>query len=112
MRSLLFIGRSREDLRAFPDAAREQAGRQLWFVQLGGDPADWKPMSGVGPGAREIRVRDASGAYRIIYVARFEEAVYVLHCFEKKTEKTRPADIRLAAARYREAAARSRRSPH
>lgn len=112
MRRVEFVGRSREDLRDFPDVAREQAGRQLWFVQTGSHPDDWKPMSSVGPGAREIRIRDATGAYRVIYVAKFEEAIYVLHCFEKKTEKTRQADIDLAAARYKEAAGRSRGSRH
>ena len=71
------------------------------MVQVGRDPDDWKPMSVVGPGAREIRVRDEAGAFRVIYVARFEDAVYVLHAFQKKTQKTSRADLELAKARYR-----------
>jgi predicted XRE-type DNA-binding protein len=63
--------------------------------------SDWKPMSTVGAGAGEIRIKDEAGIYRVIYVAKFEEAVYVLHVFEKKTQKTRKADIALAKARYK-----------
>jgi len=70
------------------------------MVQVGREPNDWKPMSSVGPGAAEIRLRDGAGAYRVIYVARFDEAVYVLHAFQKKTRKTSPADIDLATKRY------------
>ena len=69
-------------------------------------------MKSIGPGVAELRLRDSTGAYRVIYVAKFEEAIYVLHCFEKKSEKTRQVDIDLAAARYKEAAGRSRRSHH
>jgi len=70
-------------------------------VQFGGEPRDFKPMSSVGAGAYEIRVRDASGAYRTIYVAKFEAAVYVLHAFQKQTQQTAQADIELAKVRYR-----------
>ena len=66
------------------------------------EPDDWKPMSSVGPGVREIRVRDESGSYRIIYIAKLPDAVYVLHCFIKKTQATRKRDIELAEKRYRE----------
>lgn len=71
------------------------------MVQAGREPADFKPLCTVGPGACEIRVRDESGAFRVIYVARFEHAVYVLHAFQKKTQETAKADIDLAAQRYR-----------
>ena len=71
------------------------------MVQVGRDPADFKPMPNVGAGAYEIRVRDQSGAFRVIYVAKFESAVYVLHAFQKKTRKTAQADIDLAARRYK-----------
>jgi phage-related protein len=67
-----------------------------------GEPDDWKPMSSVGQSVREIRIRDEAGAFRVIYVAKFADAIYVLHCFQKKTEKTSKADIDLAAKRYRE----------
>lgn len=71
------------------------------MVQAGREPADFKPLRTVGPGAHEIRVRDESGAFRVIYVARFEHAVYVLHAFQKKTQETAKADIDLAAQRYK-----------
>ena len=97
-----FLGDSLEALRAFPQVARREAGFQLDRVQRGLSPDDWKPMTTIGTGVREIRVRDASGAYRVIYVARFEEAVFVLHCFQKKTGKTAKSDLDLARARLRE----------
>ena len=97
-----FLGSSLDDLRAFPLIARREAGHQIDQVQRGREPDDWKPMSTVGQGVREIRIRDASGAFRIIYVAEFTDAVYVLHCFQKKTEKTSKADVDLAAKRYRD----------
>ena len=59
-------------------------------------------MNTIGRGVREIRIRDASGAFRVLYVARFDDAVYVLHCFHKKTQKTRKSDLELAGQRYRE----------
>ena len=70
-------------------------------VQAGLEPADWKPFDEVGAGTREIRIREASGIYRGMYVAKFEEAVYVLHCFQKKTPATSKQDREIAAARYR-----------
>ncbi len=97
-----FLGTSLDDLRAFPIAARREAGHQLDQVQNGQEPDDWKPMTSVGAGVREIRIRDASGAFRVIYVAKLQAAVYVLHCFQKKTEKTNKSDSDLAARRYRE----------
>ena len=70
-------------------------------VQFGGEPKSFKPMSSVGAGAYEIRVRDESGAYRVIYVAKFETAVYVPHAFQKKSQQTAKMDIELAKARYK-----------
>ncbi len=91
-----------DDLRAFPAAARREAGYQLDQVQQGRDPDDWKPMSTIGQGVREIRIRNADGAFRVIYVAKFETAIYVLHCFQKKTQKTSREDIALATRRYKD----------
>ena len=99
---LHFVGSSLADLRGFPDEARRDAGFNLNFVQLGLEPSDWKPMKTVGPGVNELRARDASGVFRVIYLATRPEAVYVLHCFQKKTRKTRKADIDLAASRLRQ----------
>ena len=97
-----FRGNSLDDLRAFPLSARREAGHQLDQVQNGQEPDDWKPMNTVGQGVKEIRIRDAAGAFRIMYVAKFADAVYVLHCFQKKTEKTSKTDLDLAAKRYRD----------
>lgn len=97
-----FLGTALSDLRAFPLAARRDAGHQLDQVQRGRESDDWKPMETVGAGAKEIRIRDATGAFRVIYVAKFAEVVYVMHCFQKKTAKTSKADLDLAAKRYRE----------
>jgi phage-related protein len=99
---VIFCGTSRNDLRAFPPSARRAAGFQIDQVQGGNDPDDWKPMPSIGPGVREIRVRDEAGTFRVIYIAKFAEAVFVLHCFQKKTEKTAKTDLDMASRRYRE----------
>jgi phage-related protein len=97
-----FRGSALNDLRDFPLTARRDAGHQLDQVQQGFEPDDWKPMNTVGRGVREIRIRDESGVFRVIYVAKFSDAVYVLHCFQKKSQKTSQLDIDLAASRYRD----------
>lgn len=84
-------------------------GHQIDRIQQGFDPDDWKPMSSVGPGVREVRVRDETGAWRTIYLAKLPDAVYVLHCFQKKTQKTAQTDIELAKARWSELMARKTR---
>jgi phage-related protein len=101
MKLACFVGTAREELAAFPESARRRAGYELFMVQVGREPADFKPMPSVGPGAYEIRVRDEAGTFRVMYVAKFEHAVYVLHAFQKKTRKTSQADIELAARRYK-----------
>lgn len=100
-KTLSFRGSALTDLRAFPTTARQEMGYQLDKVQRGLEPKDWKPMTTIGQGVREIRIRDANGAFRAIYIARLAETVYVLHCFQKKTQKTSKADLDLAEARYR-----------
>lgn len=102
MKALQFLGSALDDLRAFPEAPKRDVGYQLDKVQHGQDPSDWRPMPTVGKGAYEIRVRDETGAFRVIYVAKFAESIYVLHCFQKKTQKTGKADINIAAKRYGE----------
>ncbi|CAD6880298.1 Phage protein [Methylomonas albis] len=97
-----FLGNALEDLRGFPVSVRREAGYQLDHVQYGYEPSDWKPMNTVGPGVKEIRIRDATGAFRVLYVAKFADAIYVVHCFQKKTQKTSQSDIDLAAKRYRD----------
>jgi len=100
MKPVHFVGTSREDIRDLPDSAQETAGFQLFKVQQGRETDDWKPMPTVGSGVQEIRIRDESGAYRIFYVAKFEEAVYVLHVFEKRSQKTARTDLALGQSRY------------
>jgi phage-related protein len=97
-----FRGGSLDDLRAFPLTARREAGHQRDQVQQGLDPDDWKPMNTVGQGVREIRIRDEGGAFRVIYVAKFADAIYVLHCFQKKTQATGKPDLDLATRRYKD----------
>jgi phage-related protein len=96
-----WVGAAKEDLMDFPDDARRQAGFELRSIQQGDLPSDFKPMSTVGKGVEEIRIR-TEDAYRIFYVARFEEAVYVLHAFQKKTQKTSRRDIELGQQRYKQ----------
>lgn len=101
MRPVVFLGGALGDLRAFPASARREAGYQIDRVQRGMEPDDWKPLSIVGMGAREIRIR-SGGAFRVVYLASLKRAVFVLHCFQKKAQKTSKADIDLAAKRYRD----------
>jgi phage-related protein len=101
-KSVEFRGSALDDLRAFPLSARREAGHQLDQVQNGQEPDDWKPMNTVGHGVKEIRIRDAAGAFRVVYIAKFADSVYVLHCFQKKTEKTSKSDLDLATKRYRD----------
>ena len=101
MKSLRFIGSSLDDMRDFPADARRQAGFELDAVQRGLEPSDWKPMTSVGMGVKEIRIH-VLGEWRVIYVARLADAVYVLHAFQKKTQRTRREDIELARRRYRQ----------
>lgn len=102
MKPIVFLGDSVVQLRAFPDGPRRDAGFQLDRVQRGLDPDNWKPMQSIGPGVREIRVRDSAGAFRVVYIAAFAEAIYVLHAFQKKTPRTSARDVALATSRYRE----------
>lgn len=101
MKQIAFVGDSLTCLRDFPDDARSTAGFQLREVQKGNDPSDWKPMTSIGSGVREIRIREASGAFRIIFVASLGDQVVVLHAFQKKTQKTPQKDIDLAATRLK-----------
>jgi len=92
MKDIRFCGRSLEVLRSFPAVAKREAGYQLDRVQHGLEPTDWKPMPSIGSGVREIRIMH-EGQFRVIYIAKLAGAVYVLHAFQKKTQKTRKQDI-------------------
>jgi phage-related protein len=96
---VIWLGSSLSEVRAFPSVARQRVGRALDLVQDGFDPPDWKPMPDVGLGVREIRIK-VGRQFRVLYVARFAEGVYVLHAFEKKSQKTPMSDLALARRRY------------
>lgn len=102
MKNVEFRGSSLSDLRDFPDPAKRETGYQIDRVQNGLDPNDWKPMETIGAGVKEIRVKDESGIYRVLYVAKFAETIYILHWFKKTTPKTSKADKDLAAKRYKD----------
>ncbi len=102
MKPIAFLGSSLDDLREFPSAARSEAGYQLDRVQHGLDPVDFKPMPAIGKGVWEIRIKDEAGQFRVIFIARLKDAVYVLHCFQKKTQKTSVSDIELSNKRLRD----------
>jgi len=102
MKRIEFLGDSIARLREFPEDAKKEAGVQLHKVQLGIDPSDWKPMPTVGPGVREIRIREESGAFRVLYVTNIGDAVFVLHAFQKKAQATPKRDLDLAAARLKQ----------
>lgn len=102
MKPVEWVGSSKSDLKTFPGSAQSNAGYELFRVQCGLEPSDWKPMPSVGAGVQEIRIRDAAGAFRVIYLATRKEAVYVLHCFQKKSQRTSKRDLRLAKKRFEE----------
>lgn len=89
-------------LRGFPQSVRRDAGFQLDKVQHGKEPDDWKPMTAIGSGVKEIRIRDEVGAFRVVYLVKLEDAVYVLHCFQKKTQETSQQDIDIAKTRFKD----------
>jgi len=101
MKPLNFIGSSLDDLRNFPEEARKAAGFELFAVQRGLEPSDWKPMPSIGRGVKEIRIH-ILGEWRVIYIAKFEDAVHVLHSFQKKSRKTNQHDIEIARMRYKQ----------
>ena len=102
MKPISFLGSSLKALRAFPDAARQDAGFQLDLVQRGQQPDDFKAMPAVGAGVEELRVWCEHGTFRVVYLARLADAIYVLHAFQKKTQTTAKTDVEIAARRYRE----------
>jgi phage-related protein len=101
MKSIKWLGDTHKSVKSFPDDARREAGYNLDKLQRGLEPADWKPMRSVGQGVNEIRIHEGN-EYRILYVAKFQEAIYVLHSFIKKTQQTSQKDIDLGKQRYSE----------
>jgi phage-related protein len=101
-------GDSLEVVRSFPKTVRSYLGADLRRLQLGDKPLDSRPMKSIGKRVFELRQRDARGAYRLIYLAKIENTLYVLHCFEKRSRKTSPRDLETAAARLKNVMARIR----
>jgi len=108
MKHVVFLGDSLATVRSFPNGARREMGFQIERVQRGLDPDHWKPMKTVGAGVREIRVNDAAGVFRAMYIATLADAVYVLHAFQKKTQATAKRDLTLAGKQYAELMRRKR----
>ena len=98
---IYWIGSSLKDLLDLPDEVKREAGYQLHRVQNGLEPENWKPFQEVGSGVKEIRIYDQGSAFRVMYVAKFSEKIYVLHAFQKKTQKTNQNDINIAKTRYK-----------
>ena len=103
MKAIIFLGRTLNSIKSYPQAAKQDVGFQLSEVQQGRNPRDWKPMSSIGAGVREIRIKESTGIYRVIYIASFKNAVYALHAFKKKTNKTAKKDLDLAKIAYKQA---------
>jgi phage-related protein len=101
VKQVVWMGSSREDLRGFPEAVQDSVGFELYRVQCGLEPKDWKSLTSIGTGVKEIRVRDEAGIFRMIYLATRPEGVYVLHCFRKKTQRTSRSDLELATKRFK-----------
>lgn len=102
MKRVNFLGDSQSVIRGFPESVKFKLGGQLYLVQIGADPDDWKPMQSIGTGVREIKIRDISGAYRVIYVVNVGPDVAVLNAFIKKTQATPQREIELARKRLKE----------
>jgi len=104
---VIWLGTAREDLRGFPVDARQVAGFQLRRVQQALDPNDWKPMPAIGLGVREVRVRTGL-EHRVVYLAKIDDAIYVLHAFQKRSQRTPKRDLDLARQRLRDLLRRRR----
>ena len=100
-KSLFFVGSSRDDLRSFPEEARQAAGYQLRRLQQGHEPDNWSPMTAVGVGVNEIRIQIGED-FRVFYIAKFSDGIYVLHAFEKKSQATKDRDLQLGRRRLAE----------
>lgn len=101
MKDVIWLGTTHSDIKKYPTDVRQDIGYNLDKVQRGLEPSDWKPMSSVGAGVKEIRIH-VDNEYRVIYVAKFNDAIYVLHSFIKKTQQTPLKEISLAKKRYAE----------
>lgn len=101
MKSIVWLGNTLKEIRSYPDKVKKEIGYNIEKLQYGGEPVDFKPMVSIGSGVNEIRIH-ASNEYRVIYVAKFKEHIYILHSFIKKTQKTGQRDIDKAKDRYKD----------
>lgn len=101
IRELVFVGNALKDIKAFSPDAKTDAGYELDRIQRGHNPSDFKTIPRVGKGAMELRIWDEEGTYRVLYVAKIKDAVYVLHCFKKTTQQISDHDIEIAKMRYK-----------
>ena len=106
LRSLVWLGDSRRNIRAFPVAAQKLIGDELQLIQFGGMPRDVKPFKGVGSGVIELALRHDTNAYRVVLAVHLGRRIYVLHAFQKKAKsgrKTPQREIEVIERRYKEA---------
>ena len=94
-------GDSREVLLSFPADVRQNLGFQLWQLQQGERPSDYRPLPSVGAGVFELRDQDARGWYRVVYLSRTNNVIHVLHCFEKKSREMPRRDFENAQQRLK-----------
>ena len=107
-KSLRFCRGAYDELLSFPKPIVKVIGYQLGRVEAGLEPDRWEWFATVGEGVRQLGVKDATAWYRTMYVTSFPEAIYVLHCFQKKTDKTPKRDIDIARARLSDLTAEHR----
>jgi phage-related protein len=100
MKTINFVGTSLDDIKSFPEKVRQRIGYQLYRIQKGEAPNDWKPMKSIGQGVKEIRIK-IKDQYRVIYIASISDKIYVLHAFRKKSQKTEKHDLDTAKRRLK-----------
>lgn len=101
LKPIIWLGDSRDVVRSFSRPVKDQIGDELYRLQIGLDPKDWKPITGIGPGVREIRV-SSLGQFRVIYLLRRPEGIVILHAFQKKSQQTSRADIETSRQRLKQ----------
>lgn len=104
--TIAWEGDSREVLKSFPEDIRQNFGFELWELQLGERPSDYRPLTSIGPGVFELRDQDERAWYRVVYLSRINDVIYVLHCFEKKSREMPRKDFEKAKQRLKAVKAR------
>jgi phage-related protein len=104
MKAVVFHHKAKEAIRSFPELVKKSIGKALFDLQKGhrlGMPVS-RTMSSVKPGVEELRIKDASGAYRVFYFTKSERGILVFHAFTKKTQRTSLFEIELGRRRLKE----------